>query len=112
VSVSVQKGFPPVPENEADEQEHRRKIARAVNRINGGKFNATGSITLRANQTTTTLTDSRIYATSFIWLMPTTANAKTALANVYFTNLLKGSATINHSSSANTDQSFTYLVIG
>jgi hypothetical protein len=112
MSSTVQKGFPPVPEMEPDEKEHRRKMARAINRINGGKVNATGAVTLRASQTTTTLTDARIFSTSYIDLMPLTAHAAAALSAIWFSAAAKGVITINHASSANTDQSFTYLVVG
>jgi hypothetical protein len=112
MSAGGNRGYDGVPEWDLVESEHRSKLARAINRINGGKFNATGSITLQQGQTTTTLTDSRIFATSFIDFMPTTANAATAKANIFVTNPIKGAATINHASSANADQTFTYLVIG
>lgn len=106
------KGFPAVAETSSDEKEHRRQLAQIANRLNRGKFNATGSITLRASQTTTTLTDERIGATSYIDFMPTTAHGATAKQSIFMTNFIKGAATINHASSANTDQSFVYAVLG
>jgi hypothetical protein len=112
MSTGSNRGYDGVPEWDQVESEHRSKLARAINRINSGKFNATGSITLQPSQTTTTLTDSRIFATSFIDFMPTTAHAATAKPSIFVTNLVKGAATINHASSTNTDQAFTYLVIG
>lgn len=104
--------FPPVQENSPNETEHRRQMARMLNRINGGKFNATGTVTLRASQTTTTLTDSRIGATSWVGLMPTTLNAAFANQLFYIDTFVKGSCVIHHQSNAATDQTFTYLVIG
>lgn len=77
-----------------------------------GKLNATGTVTLTASSTTTTLTDPRIGAESVILFMPTTANAKTAAANLYVSARASGSATLTHASSANVDQTFGYIVIG
>lgn len=110
--MTTSKGFLPVTEYEQDETEHRRQLARAINRLNGGKFNCTVDLTLRASQTTTTLTDARIGAFSFLDFMPTTANAATAKANIYVTDRMKGSCTVNHSSSANTDQTFVVGIFG
>jgi hypothetical protein len=113
VSSTVQQGFPPVPEDEQNEKEHRRKLARQLNRINQGKFNCSIDITLRASQTTTTLTDARIFATSLLLPDPMTANASTALlAGIWFSNRIKGSATINHASNAATDQTFRIGIFG
>lgn len=112
MSTGSNRGYDGVPEWDQVESEHRSKLARAINRINGGKFNATGTITLQPAQTSTMLTDSRIFATSFIAFMPTTGHAAAAKPTIFVTNLVKGSATINHASGASTDQTFTYLVIG
>lgn len=113
MSTGANRGYDPVPEQDANEQEHRRKIARAVNRLNQGKFNGTVDVTLRASQTTTTVTDARISATSFLMWMPQTASASTAeKAGIYVTGRTNGSAVLNHASNAATDQSFTVLIIG
>lgn len=83
-----------------------------VNRLLLGKLNCSGTITLNTGATNTTLTDHRIGATSFIGFMPQTANAATAHASIYVTGQTKGSATINHASSLNTDQTFRYAILG
>jgi len=49
---------------------------------------------------------------SIILFMPTTANASTAFANLYVSARVEGSATLTHASSANTDQTFGYVVFG
>lgn len=89
-----------------------RQLREAVARVMLGKLNATGAVTLTASSTTTTLTDPRIGAESVILFMPTTANAKTAAANLYVSARASGSATLTHASSANVDQTFGYCVIG
>lgn len=111
--MPITNGYPGIPKNLPDEADHRRKIAEMLNdRINRGKFNCTTSITLTPSVTTTTLIDERLGAGSFVWFMPVTAHASTALANIYVTNQGKGSCTINHASSANVDQTFTVLILG
>jgi hypothetical protein len=113
MSTGSNRGYDGVPEMETDQVEHRRKMARKINGLNQGKFNATIDVTLRASQTTTTVTDARIAATSFLMWMPQTANASTAeRAGIYVTGRTKGSAVLNHASNAATDQTFTVLIIG
>ena len=90
-----------------------RRIVGAVNRQNSGRMNVTlETFTLTANAATSTLTDARISAQSFIAFMPQTANAAAALGGLFVTNRLKGSATINHANNAQTDRTFTVLIIG
>lgn len=104
--------FQGVDENNPNDVIHRQQLARAINRINGGKFNATGTVTLRASQTTTTLSDPRIGFTSFVGLMPTTLNAAFAYQLFYINTFKAGSCVINHQSNVAVDQTFVYLVIG
>lgn len=83
-----------------------------VNNILRGKLNNTGSLTLTANATTTTLTDERIGANSSIELMPTTANAAGALATTYFNTFADGSCVVNHANAATVDRVFRYTITG
>ena len=89
-----------------------RAVRDVLARVMQGKTNNTGTVTLTTSSTTTTLTDPRIGAESVILFMPTTANAKTAAANLYVSARASGSATLTHASSANVDQTFGYCVIG
>lgn len=89
-----------------------REIAQRVNRILQGKLNAVTSLTLTANDTTTTLTDVRIGAATWIGLMPTTANAAAALGTTYVSARDTGTATITHANDASTDKTFDVLLIG
>jgi hypothetical protein len=106
------KGYPSVPDSLPNQKEHLRQIAVRLNDVSAGKVNATIDQTLRNGQTTTTLTDPRIYATSILWASPLTANAAAIAASVWFSAQIKGSATINHSSTGNTDQKFRIGIIG
>jgi len=107
MSAGVQTGFNGLPRSAPLDI-----VIDFINQIMRGRINATQDITLTVSATTTTITDSRIGPKSFIGFMPQTANAKTALANIYVTGRTKGSATINHASSVNTDQTFTCLILG
>lgn len=112
LSTAAGKGYLGVAPFDDDEARHRRQLAVVLNNMLQGKTNNTGTLTVTANAATTTLTDSRIGATSVILLMPTTANAATALANVYFTTFADGSCTVNHANNAQVDRIFRYAVIG
>ena len=106
------QGFPGVKPSDDDEARHRREMAGVINNLLKGKMNVSGTLTVTANAATTTLTDNRIGPASVVLLMPTTANAAAALANVYFTAFTKGSCTVNHANNAQTDRAFKYAVIG
>ena len=108
----AQNQYLKVPVSMPDTSQHLRLISNSVNNTIDGKLNATGSVTLTANQTTTTLTDARIGANSVILFMPITANGNTAKANLYVSARADGSATLTHASSSNSDQNFGYVVIG
>jgi len=90
-----------------------REISEVVNNILNGKTNNTGSVTLAvASATTTTINDERIGFNSIILLMPTTANAASALTNVYVSARAKGSATLTHSANTSADKTYGYTVVG
>lgn len=84
----------------------------AYSNLLAGKTNNTGSVTLTANATSTTLTDTRIGGSSIILFSPATANAATATANLYVSAVGDGTATLTHSNNAQTDRVFNYAVIG
>lgn len=84
-----------------------------INALVNGKMNVSDvlTVTLRANQTTTTLVDSRIGFFSVIGLEPVTANAAVARASLWY-ETTSGSATLHHASDAAVDQDFKYFVLG
>lgn len=112
----VQNSYPTVPENDVNDFEHRRKLAKTVNNAIAGKLNAVTTLTLAASVATTTLTDARITPQSFIGLMPQTANASAEIGagTIYIlaTNQTSGSVIITHANNAQTDRTFTLLIIG
>lgn len=112
LALASGKGYPVVSPFDDDEGRHRRALASVLNGAMQGKLNNTSSFTVTANVATTTLSDARIGANSVVLLMPTTANAAAALANVYFDTFGDGSCVAHHANNAQVDRTFKYAVIG
>jgi hypothetical protein len=106
------KGYPLAPITMPNSAEHRRKIAETTNLAMQGKVNALLTVTLAANATTTTVTDSRIGANTYFGFQPMTADAAAMLASLYVSAQQKGSATLTHANTATTDRTFNVLLIG
>ena len=87
-----------------------REVAEVVNNSMNGKTNNTGTVTLTASTTTTTLNDERLGFDSVILLSPLTANA--AAQNPYISTKAKGSVVITHTSVASADLNFDYTIVG
>jgi hypothetical protein len=92
-------------------------MKRNLNAAISGQINSVGKVTLRASQTTTTLTDLNIVAGCHIFFTPETAHAQTlgvpwadqtSIPTVGPT--IGGQITLNHGSSANTDLTFGYVI--
>ena len=101
-----------VPLSMPDNSQHLRLVSSTLNNVMDGKLNSTGTITLTASATSTTLTDARIGGDSVIVFMPITANGKTAENNLFVSARQSGQATLTHASSSNNDQNFAYIIIG
>lgn len=106
------QGYPLAPQTFPNEKEHRRLIASAANLALQGKLNAVTKVTLAASATTTTLTDARIGANTWLGFQPTTADAAAALSGLYVSAQQKGQATLTHASTASVDRTFSVLLIG
>ena len=87
-----------------------REVAEVVNNSMNGKTNNTGTVTLTASTTTTTLNDERLGFDSVVLLSPLTANA--AAQNPYISTKAKGSVVITHTSVVSTDLNFDYIIVG
>ena len=98
----------------AAEGSDARGLAAIVNRMNLGKLNCTGTMTLQPGQAGTTVSDSRTTAGSFIGLAPLTANAAAEIAagTLFVATRASGSFTLTHANSGLSDRSFAYVVIG
>lgn len=98
------------------EEKNIWRIVQAVRQLLSGRSNSVGVVTLRANQTTTVVDKSvalgamNVSPSSEIFLTPKTANAAAVAATTYIAqgDVLLGSFTITHASSANTDQTFGF----
>lgn len=88
------------------------RIVRAVRELFEGRSNAVGSVTLRENQTTTTVIAPNIGPSSEIFLSPKTSNAAGATANVRVTSVGSGTFTLTHSNTATTDRTFGWVALG
>ena len=106
--MSSSNFYPSVPPGGTD----ARTTANVIRNLVDGKSNNTGSITLTANATTSTLTDQRVGANSVIVLMPKTANAATAMTSLFVSARGTGTATLTHDSNAATDRHLEYVIIG
>jgi len=104
--------FPVVPLSMPDHGQHLRLVSTSLNNTIEGKLNSTGTVTLSASATSTTLSDVRIGGNSVILFTPTTSNGATANANLFVSAKASGTATLTHASSSNADQTFDYVVIG
>lgn len=103
--------FPFVPEKVSVEATFLRLLMKAVNRALGGKLNCTGTVTLAASVTTTTMPDTRCLAGSVVLLQPTTAHAAAELPTAYIV-ASDGSFVIHHANNSQTDRAFNYAILG
>jgi hypothetical protein len=108
--------FPSVPFDSVDQAQHRVQMARASNRQNLGKINATGEMTLAVNSAATMLRDERLTDTCFVdWdPMTLTAAAEKAAGTMYSApeDRTTGQLLVHHANSSEADRTFRYLVIG
>ncbi len=89
-----------------------KKILLSLQQLAAGRSNATGSVTLAANTTTTTVTPINCAAGSAVFLCPTTANAAAALSTTYVSTVAKQSFTLTHANNAQVDRTFYYVCLG
>jgi len=89
-------------------------IVHAIRQLAEGRSNAAGQVTLAANQTTTTIANDAISASSAPQLTPASASAAAewAAGTIYVSAVAKGSITIAHASSADTTRIVNWHAIG
>lgn len=95
-----------------DFKELLKDLARAINAILNGNINSTGTVTLRASQTTTVITNRIISPDTVMILAATTANAAAAADNIYQAVTDKYEITLTHDSNAAVDRTFKYVLLG
>lgn len=89
-----------------------RKHAEAINSLISGRLDATGTLTLAAGVTTTTVQDPAFISSQVPLLVPATANAAAALSGLYVSARAPGSFTLTHASAGTTDRTFLYVRLG
>jgi hypothetical protein len=110
-TITRPPAVPLVPADVGNARATTVRHAAAINQALRGGISATIGITLVANATQSTFSDSRIGPYTFVGLTPATANASDALHSIWITTSA-GIATINHASSPNTDQRFIACLLG
>lgn len=88
------------------------KYALSLQQLAAGRSNATGSVTLAAGATSTTVAADNCAPQSAVFLFPKTANGAAALATTFINSVGKQSFTISHANNAQTDRSFFYVCLG
>lgn len=88
------------------------RIVRGIRDLFEGRRNTTGSFTLTANATSTTVTHSNFGAGSVPHWTATTANAAAALGTTYVSARANGSFVLTHANNAQTDRIFYYSIDG
>jgi alcohol dehydrogenase class IV len=91
-----------------------REVASAINLLIDGKNNATGTFTLTASTTTTTVSDLRAGTNSVITYVPTTANASAEIGagTIFISARNDESFVLTHANNSQSDRTFIYAIIG
>lgn len=92
-----------------DEATHRLQIANTVNALLRGRANVADTFTLAAGATTTVVSDTAFESSMVPVWTPTTANAATAMTNLYVSARTKGGFTLTHANTATVDRTFLYI---
>ena len=90
------------------------KYARAIQQLGAGRSNASGTVTLAASATSTTVSAIDCAPGSAVFLFPTTADAAAAVATTYVpaATVTKQQFIIQHASAASVDRTFFYVCLG
>lgn len=88
------------------------RIVAAILALSRGASDAGGTVTLRASQTTTTVSSQIVGVGMRIFLEATTANAAAVRASTYVSSVGQKTFTITHPSNANTDKTFFWEAKG
>ena len=86
----------------------------AIQQLSAGRSNSVGKVTLKANVTSTTVSDPNCAVGTVPLLTPTTADAAAAIATTFIpvASIANGSFVIDHASAASTDRTFLYALHG
>jgi hypothetical protein len=90
----------------------RRTASNWIRQAAQGHLNNTGTVTLGTNTFSTSVTDTRVSIHCVIDFMPQTANAAAERKYMRVTTQTDGRFVVTHRSSAMTDKTFTFVVLG
>jgi len=95
-------------------EKDQQKVILAIQQLAAGRSNATGTMTLAAGATSTTVTDNNCASGSVVIPIPTTANAAAELGNgtMYQSSTANKSFTFTHANNAQIDRTFKYAIVG
>jgi hypothetical protein len=90
------------------------RIVQAIRQLFAGRSNASGSLTLVEDATTTIVSAQNCGAGCAIFLFPQTSNAAAALASTYIgpSDVTNGQFVIHHESASSADRSFWWVALG
>lgn len=90
------------------------KINQAIEQIDQGRLNCSGTFTLGAGATSTTVPAPTVASGTEIVFSATTADAAAAMATTYIApaNVSAGSFIVSHGNAASTDRTFNFIAIG
>lgn len=94
-----------------------RDVIQTIRDLIRGRSNATGTVTLTANATSTTIVGPNVNENAQVFFSPATANAAAEIGNgTMYASISRISGTptvtITHANAASTDRTFGYIVIG
>lgn len=87
------------------------KFAFAIKQLAEGRSNAVGTVTLRADETTTTV-KCLCGQDSVVLLSPLSADAAAAFSTTYVSAVSQGEFTLTHDNSSSTDRTFGFACLG
>lgn len=97
----------------ATTETNQPRINKVVQQLMEGRSNATGTVTLSTDATSTTVTARTCGANSAIFMFPQTSIAQSsASAYVPSTDVSAGSFIVHHSSSTSTSRIFNWVALG
>lgn len=104
---------PRVPQEAANEKQHRKMLANGVNRAIKGQIDCTFPLTLPSGLNFTQINDSRISKWTAVVMTPTTANAAAEMASGQcYVTVSDGFLTVTHRNNSQTDRTFQVALIG
>ena len=90
------------------------KINQALEQIDQGRLNCSGTFTLTANATSTTVEAPTVASGTPIHFSPMSADAAAAMATTFVlpSNVSAGQFIVSHASAASNDRTFSWVGIG